>query len=137
MSFHSSQHAEEAALYRQTKAYYAAIRRPWLERILFTLCLAVSLAAALTWFGISPAAWPDYNDWLTVLYWVCLLLFVGADSLLAKASHPRPVPFGPFHLGRIYEKFAMQERSWQLLVILMLPLTGRLLFAIRLYHATH
>jgi hypothetical protein len=135
MSFRAEQHRLEKEQYRQTKAYYASIRRPRLERITFTLALLASIAVSLRRFGIGITDYGHQGQWLTALYWVSFILFVGFDSIFAKAHHPVPAPFGAFNLSRIYEKFAMQERAWQLLLVLMLPLTVRLIVAVMAFNS--
>jgi hypothetical protein len=59
------------------------------------------------------------------------ITFTGADSWVARAWHPIPNPLGGVNPGRMYEKVAMQERAWQLLLVLMLPITARLWVAFR------
>jgi len=117
-------------LYRQTKAYYDSIRRPWLEWTTFILALIGSSAVALRRFGVGLFGSPQEAEWLLVYYWVSLLLFAVLDAVVAKARHPIPIPFGPLNPSRIYEKFAAQERAWQLLLVLMLPVIARLVVAL-------
>lgn len=136
MSLLAEQHKAERELYRQTKAYYAAVRRPWLEHITFTLALVASILVSLRRFGIGITDYEHHGQWLTLFYWVALILFVGLDSIFAKAHHPVPIPFGGLNPSRLYEKFAMQERAWQLLLVLMLPLTARLIVAIMFFAST-
>lgn len=137
MSLRAEQHRIEKEQYRQTKAYYALIRRPRLERITFALALLASILVSLRRFGIGITDYEQQGQWLTAFYWVSFVLFIGFDSVFAKAHHPVAAPFGAFNLSRIYEKFAMQERAWQLLVVLMLPLTARLIVAIMFFSSTH
>ena len=123
--------------YRQSKAYYASIRRPWLERVTFTLALLASIAVSLRRFGIGITDYEHEGQWLTVFYCVSLILFLGLDTIFAKAHHPVPMPLGGFNPSRIYEKFTMQGRAWQLLLVLMLPLTARFIVALRFFISTH
>lgn len=128
MSLRAEQHRAEKEQYRQTKAYYASIRRPMMERITFAFALAGSIASA----GLILGLWlPGYGEWVTLFYIVSFIAFIGLDSIFAQAHHPVPLPLGGFNPSRIYEKFSMQERAWQILVVLMLPLTARLISAIR------
>ena len=127
MSLAAEQHKAEKEQYRQTKAYYASICRPTIERITFAFALAASIASAgriLGWWLLG------YGQLLTLFYIVSFIAFIGLDTIFAKAHHPVPLPFGGFNPSRIYEKFAMQERAWQILVVLMLPVTARLISAI-------
>lgn len=133
MSLLAEQHKAERELYRQTKAYYASIRRPWLERITFILALVASILVSLRRFGLGITDYERHGQWLTLFYWVALILFAGLDSIFTKAHHPIPIPFGGLNPSRLYEKFAMQERAWQLLLVLMLPLTARLIAAIMFF----
>ena len=130
MSLRAEQHKAELEDYRRAKAYYASIRRPRLERITFTLALVASIAVSLCRFGIGLTGDEHYGEGITIFYCVSLLLFVGLDSVFAPAHHPVPILFGGLNPSRLYEKFAMQERAWQLLLVLMLPLTARLIAAI-------
>src|SRR5882757_5513594 len=130
MSLPAEQHKAELELYRQTKAYYASIRRPWVERVTFTFALLASVAVSLRRFGIGITDYEHHGQWLTLAYWVALILFAGLDSFVAKAHHPVPIPFGGLNPSRLYEKFAMQERAWQILLVLMLPPAARLIVAI-------
>lgn len=123
-------HKAEKELYRQIQAYYTAIRRPWLEWTTFTLALLAASALVLRRFGIGIINYHAEGEWLVAMYWVCLFLFLCLDSIFTKARHPLPVPFGFASFGRIYEKFAMQGRAWQILLVLMLPVTARLIAAI-------
>jgi hypothetical protein len=43
----------------------------------------------------------------------------------------------PRDTSRINEKFAMQERAWQHLLVLTLPLIARLIVAIAVFARTH
>ncbi len=127
MSLAAEQHKAEREQYRQTKAYYASIRRPGIERITFAFALAASITSAgriLGWWLLG------YGQCVTLFYIISFIAFIGLDSIFAKALHPVPLPFGGFNPSRIYEKFAMQERAWQILVVLMLPVTARLISAI-------
>lgn len=130
MSLRAQQHRAELELYRQTKAYYDSIRRPWLERITFSLALLASVLVSLRRFGIGIINNEHHGQWLIAFYWVSFVLFIGLDSIFAKARHPVPIPFGGFNPSRIYEKFATQERGWQLFLVLMLPLLARLIAAV-------
>jgi len=130
VSLRAEQHKVELEQYRQTKAYYASIRRPRLERITFAIALLASVTVSLRRLGIGITDYEHHGQWLTLFYWVALVLFVGLDSIWTKAHHPVPIPFGGFNPSRIFEKFAMQERAWQLLLVLILPLTARLIAAI-------
>lgn len=127
MSLAAEQHKAEMEQYRQTKAYYASIRRPTIEKITFAFALAASIMSAvriLGWWLIG------YGQWVTLFYIVSFIAFIGLDSIFAKAHHHVPLPLGGFNPSRIYEKFAMQERAWQILVVLMLPLTARIISGI-------
>lgn len=137
MSFQAEQHKAELEQYRQTKAFYASIRRPWLERVTFAFALLTSVAVSLRRFGIGITDYEHHGQWLTVAYWITFLFFVGLDSIFTKAHHPVPIPFGNLNLSRIYEKFAMQERAWQLLIVLMLPVTARFIVALMFFTSTH
>jgi hypothetical protein len=116
--------------YRQTRAYYASIRRPGLEWATFVLALLASSSVCLRVFGVGFSNDNHSTQWLTAFYWGSLIVFASLDSFLSKAHHPVPTPFGSLNPARIYEKFAMQERAWQLILVLMLPLTVRLVDAI-------
>jgi hypothetical protein len=127
MSRRAEQHRAELEAYRKTKEYYASIRRPGLERVTFGVALAAAIAAA----GRILNLWLiGYGEWITVIYAIAFVSFVGLDSIFTRADHPVDLPLGGFNPSRIYEKFAMQERAWQVLVVLMLPLTARLVLAI-------
>jgi hypothetical protein len=126
MSRASEQHKAEMEQYRQIKAYYDSIRRPVLERITFALALVASIVAAGRILGLWLTG---YGQWVAVFYGVSLIAFVGLDSVIAPAHHPVPLPLGGFNPSRIYEKFSVQERAWQILVVLMLPVTARLIAA--------
>jgi hypothetical protein len=132
MSRIAERHKAEMELYRQTKAYYDAIRRPWLEWTTFVLALAGSVAVSLRRFGIGITDYEHEGQWLTLYYWISLALFCVLDAAVARARHPLPISFGPLNPSRIYEKFATQERAWQLLLVLMLPVTARLVVAVML-----
>ncbi len=123
MNPHVAQHQAELEQYRKAKAYYASIRRPRLEGVTFSLALVASVAAS-----IRIAGWGlvGYGEWLAIFYIVATVAFVGLDSIFAPAIHPVPLPLGGLNPSRLYEKFAMQERSWQLLLVLMLPAAARL-----------
>ena len=126
MSFAAEQHRVELERYREAQAYYASIRRPALERITFAVALVASIASAgriLGWWLVG------YGQWVVLFSIVSFLAFVGLDSIWAKASHPVPLPLGGFNPSRIYEKFSMQERAWQILLVLMLPVTARFVAA--------
>ncbi len=123
MDFYVQQKRAELEQYRRIKAYYASIRRPVFEWITFSIALAVSLVAS----GCIAGWWLDgFGQWLAVFYIVSFVAFVGLDSIFAPAHHPVPVPFGGFNPSRLYEKFAMQERAWQVLLVIMLPAAARL-----------
>jgi hypothetical protein len=130
MSFGAQQHRAEMEQYRQTRAYYASIRRPGLEWATFVLALLASSSVCLRVFGVGFSNDNHSTQWLTAFYWGSLIVFASLDSFLSKAHHPVPTPFGSLNPARIYEKFAMQERAWQLILVLMLPLTVRLVDAI-------
>lgn len=121
-------HRAEKELYRETMAYYAAIRRPRLEWTTFALAATMSILVTAHMFGIGLADYQSEGSWVAAGWWICLALFTNLDTLLAKARHPMPAAFFAF-FGRIYEKFAMQERAWQLIVVLMLPITARFVIA--------
>ena len=123
------QHRAEQALYRQTVAYYSSTRRPWLERITFTFALLSSILVSLRRLGLGFTDYENHGQWLTLFYWVSLLLFLGLDTVFAKAHHQIQIPFGGLNPSRIFEKFVMQGRVWQLLLVLMLPVSARLLDA--------
>jgi hypothetical protein len=86
-------------------------------------------------FGIGLPEREHLRQWLFLFYWGSFLLFVSLDSFLTKVRHPVPILFGPLHPERIYEKFATQERAWQLLLVLMLPVTARLVGAITYFNS--
>ncbi len=115
-------------------AYYAAIRRPRLERTTFALAATMSLLVTAHMFGIGFVNYRVEGQWFAACWWICFALFTSLDTLLARARHPMPAAAFFAFFGRIYEKFAMQERAWQLLVVLMLPVTAR--FVIAILHAT-
>jgi hypothetical protein len=126
MSFAARQHRAELERYREIKAYYSSIRRPAIERITFAFALAASITSAgriLGWWLIG------YGQWIALFYILSFIAFVGLDSIFAPARHPVPLPLGGFNPSRIYEKFSMQERAWQILVVIMLPVTARLIAA--------
>jgi len=122
-------HRAEKELYRETMAYYAAIRRPRLEWTTFALAATMSFLVTLHMFGVGFFNYRIEGEWLTAAWWICLAPFTSLDTFLARARHPMPAAFFAF-FGRIYEKFAMQERAWQLLVVLMLPVTARFAIAV-------
>ncbi len=130
MSPRTEQRKAELDLYRQTKAYYESLRSPWFERVTFAFALLAAVLVSLRRLGIGITDYDHHGQWLTAFYWVCFLIFVGWDSVFAKARHPMPIPLGGLNPSRVYEKFAVQERAWQLLLVLMLPITARLIAAI-------
>src|SRR5687768_10091646 len=123
MSYYVEQRKAEIAQFREIEACYAAIRRPWLERITFTIALLAAVAVSLRRFGIGITDYEHHGQWLTLFYWIAFVAFVGLDPIFAKAHHPVRMPLGGFNPIRMYEKFALQKRAWQLLLVLMLPLT--------------
>ena len=130
MSLRTEQRDAERKLYRQTRDHYASMRRPWLERVTFALAVLAAVLVSLRRLGVGITDYEHHGQWLTVFYWIAFLLFVGLNSVFAKARHPVPALFGGLNPSRVYEKFAVQERAWQLLLVLMLPLTARLIVAI-------
>ncbi len=135
MSRRAEQHRVEMAQYRQIKAYYASIRRPVLERATFFIALLASIAVSFRRLGIVFVDYQHESQWLTLAFWISVILFAVFDLLFAKTPHPVPIAFGSFNPGRIYEKFAMQERMWQLLLVLMLPVTARLIATLHFWNA--
>jgi hypothetical protein len=113
--------------YKRTRAYYQSIRRPGWEWVTFSVAL---LASILTGLRIAGVWLIGYGEPLVIGDIVALFAFVGFDSIFAKAHHPMPNPLGGFNPGRIYEKFAMQERAWQLLLVLMIPVVSRMIIAL-------
>lgn len=137
MSPRVERHKAELEKYRLAKAYYALIRRPWLERTTFTRALLAALAVSLRRFGIGIISYEREGSWMYLFYGVSLVLFLGFDSLLTKAHYSVPMPLGGFNPSRIFEKFTFQGRTWQLLLVLMLWPTARLIFALRAFILTH
>jgi|GEM_PF-6603665 len=133
MSRIAEQHRAELEQYRQIEAYYASIRQPWVERITFALALTAAVLVSLRRLGIGFTDYEHHGQWLTLGYWVALILFAGLDSIFAKAHHPVPIIFGGFNPSRVYEKFATQGRAWQLLLVLMLPLAARLIVEVMFF----
>lgn len=123
MSFAAERHRAEIEVYRQSKAYYESIRRPARDGITF----AIALTASVTIAGRTLGLWlMGSGQWVILFYFISLIVFVGLDSVFTRARHPVPLPLGGFNPSRIYEKFSMQERAWQLVLVLMLPVTARL-----------
>ena len=126
MSLRAEHYKAEIAHHQQIRAFYAAIRRPWLEIITFGLALLGSILVSLRRFGIGITDYEHQGQWLTVYYWVALLLFVSADSIFCRTRRPDGLSFGGFNP---LEKFAAQGRLWQIALVLMLPITARVIVA--------
>src|SRR4051812_34268900 len=122
MSPSAQKHREEMERFRQTKAYYASIRRPAVEWTTFIVALAAAILAG----GRLLGWWLGPGGWVFGAYVVALIAFVGLDSIFAPAHDPVRMPLGGFNPSRMYEKFVMQERAWQLVLVLMIPATARL-----------
>lgn len=112
---------------RRLRAYYAATRWPALERTTFVLALLPAVLEALRSFDFSLTNRGSEGTWLLVIRWLTFVPFVVLDSFLITTRHPIPIRFGPYHPRRIYEKFLFQNRAWQLLLVLFLPITARLI----------
>lgn len=137
MSIRAEQHRAEIEEYRRVQEYYATTRQLWIESITFAFALIVSMVAALRRLGIVIMNHEYAGQWMVLGYWTAFFLFVALDSLLAKQRHPVPVLFGPLNPERIFEKFAAQGRIWQLVLVLMLPVTARFITAVRIFLAAH
>lgn len=112
--------------YRELKDYYTANRRPVVERITFLLALSAAILVSLRRFGIGYFGLPNEAEWVVLFYWLSVILFAGLDSIFVQARHPVSLPLGGFNPSRIFEKFSMQGRLWQLAVILCLPPLARI-----------
>jgi hypothetical protein len=122
-------HRAEKELFDETQRYYAAIRRPWLEWTTFVVAVDVAIVVALRIFGVRLTGHPAEGEWVTGARWVSLFLFACLDTMISRERHPLPAPAFFAYFGRIFEKFAMQGRTWQLLLVLMPPITARLIVA--------
>jgi hypothetical protein len=124
------EHREQMERFRQMKAYYASIRRPWLEWVTFLW----ALAAATLYAGACLRWWlPGRGIPVFLCYGAAVILFIGIDSIFAPAHDPVRMPLGGFNPSRMYEKFVMQERAWQLIVVLLIPATARLIAAFQFH----
>ena len=127
MSIRGRQLKIEMNQYLITKSYYDAIRSLWIERITFTFAMLAAIAMVLSKFRISLIASQHYNQSITIFYWTSCILFFALDSIISKARHPIPAMFGPFNPARILEKFTMQGRAWQLVLVIVVPQAAHLI----------